>query len=293
MPEKIAKIADLYMHDPEKIEIIANNPTTEKIKQVYYPVEEASKFELLRRVIYAERPDSCMVFCHTREKVEQLFQSMQEHNYNCSALHGGMDQRDRLSTMQSFKRGNFRFLITTDVAARGIDIEDLSLVINYDLPFEKEKYVHRIGRTGRIGHEGKAVSFVSMDENKMFHAIEAYVNYKIPAGESLPMEALGQDEASFQQIVSARPKPKGDSSATLNRDIMKLRINAGKKKKMRPSDILGALTHIEGVCAHDIGIIDVQDSCAYIDILDNKGMLVLESLQKLPIKGKNVTVKIV
>ncbi|MEA1962458.1 MAG: DEAD/DEAH box helicase [Bacillota bacterium] len=291
MPEEIQKIGDQYMHDPVKIEIVSNNPTTEKIKQVYYKVEQQEKFELLRKIIYTQRPDSCLVFCHTREKVEQLLQSMKDEHYSCSGLHGGMEQRERLVAMQSFKRGNFRFLIATDVAARGIDIDDLSLVINYDLPFEKEKYVHRIGRTGRIGNVGMAVSFVSEYEIKMFHAIEDYVNYKIPAGKDLSIEEVEQGKERFGKMLSTRPKVKMDSSAELNKEIMKLRINAGKKKKMRPSDILGALTKIEGVCAHDVGIIDVQDTCSYIEILDNKGPLVQVALQNMQIKGKNVSVK--
>ena len=160
------------MRDPKKIEVASQNPTTERIEQFYYTVEEHDKFDLLNRILYTQRPDLSIVFCDTREKVELLVRQMKAQGHRCRGLHGGMEQRDRLTTMQSFKCGEFPLLIATDIAARGIDIEALSLVINYDMPFEKEKYVHRIGRTGRVDNEGTAITFVSACEHKMLQEIE-------------------------------------------------------------------------------------------------------------------------
>ncbi len=291
MPDAIEKICHQYMRDPKRIEVASQNPTTARIEQFYYTVEEHDKFDLLNLILNSMQPELSLVFCHTREKVDQLVQRMKANRYLCRGLHGGMEQRDRLSIMQRFKNGDFPLLIATDVAARGIDIEALTLVINYDIPFDKEKYVHRIGRTGRIDNEGTAITFVSAGEYKMLQEIEQYVGYEI-AEKALPsaedpilVSALPDDR------LTARSSSKRDRRGELNNEVTKIRINAGRKKNMRPGDILGALTNIECVSASDIGIIDVQDFYSYVEILANKGSLVLEALQEMPIKGKKVNVK--
>ncbi|MEA4924317.1 MAG: DEAD/DEAH box helicase [Syntrophomonadaceae bacterium] len=288
MPDAIEKICSQYMQSPMRIEVASLNPTTDRIEQYYYAVAEDGKFALLNQIIEAQRPDSCMVFCHTRDKVELLWQRMKAQDYRCWGLHGGMEQKDRLATMQRFKNGEFPFLIATDVAARGIDIEELGLVVNYDIPCEKEKYVHRIGRTGRIDNAGVAITFITAGEIKMLREIEDYVGYQIPEKALPSREDLIQKQALGEV---KRSTPQRNRRAELEAEIMKIRINTGKKKKMRPGDILGALTNIEGINADDIGIIDVQDNFAYIDILANKGSLVLDALQTMPIKGKKVNVK--
>jgi len=290
MPDEIEHICNQHMISPARIKIVSENPTTEKIQQFYYEVEEHEKFNLLNKIIYTYTPNSCILFCHTREKVDKLLQLMKAKDYSCIGLHGGMEQRDRLSAMERFKRGEIHFLAATDIAARGIDIEDLSLVINYDLPFEKEKYVHRIGRTGRIGKEGIAITFVSPYEIRFLKEIEEYVNYKIPKQEWPSLEDVEQGKIFFEKTFSTRTSQKIDSSAELNREITKIRINAGKRKKMRPGDILGALCNIEGIRVDDIGIIDIQDNFSYVDILADKGSLVLEALQDVQVKGRKVNV---
>ncbi len=291
MPAAIEQLCEQYMRTPWRIEVASQNPTTERIEQFYYAVEEDKKLALLRRILNIRRPELTMVFCPTREKVDLLVRQMKVQGYYCRGLHGGMEQRDRLATMESFKNGEFPLLIATDVAARGIDIEALSLVINYDLPFEKEKYVHRIGRTGRIENEGTAITFVSAGEMKMLQEIEAYVGYPIPEKELPSDTEAAQGKALFANELFARPTPRRDRREELNKEVTKIRINIGKKKNMRPGDILGALTSIECVKSSDIGIIDVQDHFSYVDILANKGSLVLEALQDMPIKGKKVKVK--
>ncbi len=291
MPDAIEEICLQYMRNPERIEAASNNPTTSRIEQFYYAVEEDGKFDCLKQIIDNQSPDACIVFCHTREKVEQLCHRMKAQGYNCWDLHGGMEQRDRLAAMQSFKNGEFPFLIATDVAGRGIDIEELSLVVNYDIPFEKEKYVHRIGRTGRIDNAGVAITLVSPNEMKMLHEIEDYVGYKIREKTLPSPDEIIQSRALLHAENALRPMPTRDRLAKLNTGIMKIRISAGRKKKMRPGDILGAISSIDCISAGDIGIIDVQDNFTYVDILANKGNLVLEALQTMPIKGKKVTVK--
>lgn len=291
IPEKIEEICKQYMINPVKIEVNSEEPTTEKIRQVYYQVEENVKFNLLNKIIYTESLDSCILFCNTREKVESLFEKMKREEYFCGALHGGMEQRDRLNTIQRFKRGEFHFLIATDVMARGIHIEEISHVINYDIPMDNESYIHRIGRTGRAGNEGTAITFVTQHELRILNEIEEYVQYKIPKQEIPSQEEVQKGKLVFGNKIKTKPKAKIDKSVKLNKEITRIQINAGKKLRMRPGDILGAISNIEGVSAEDIGIIDVHDTCSYVEILGEKGDFVLEALQDKMIKGKKHTVK--
>lgn len=291
MPEQIEELSNKYMANPTTIQIQAKTVTREKIKQVYYQVEDDKKFNLLNKLIYTERPDSCILFCRTKDNVGTLAQKMKNRGYSANALHGGMLQKDRIDTINNFKRGQFTFLVATDVTARGIDVEDITHVINYDIPLENESYVHRIGRTGRAGREGTAITFVNPYEHRFLNDIEEYVGYKIERAEIPSNEEVEKGRKLFEEKSKARPKLKADKSADLNKGIMKIYIGAGKKKKIRPGDIVGTITSIEGITADDIGIIDVQDNVSYVDILDGKGKKVLEALQHKTIKGKTVKVQ--
>jgi len=291
MPDEIATICEKYMIHPMKIEVESENPTGEQIQQGYYEVAEDNKFDFVTKIIYSSRPASCILFCNTREKVDTLFEKMEREGFVCGNLHGGMEQRDRLNTIQSFKRGKFPFLIATDVVARGIHIDDISLVINYDIPLDNQGYVHRIGRTGRAGHKGAAISLVTTDELKIFQDIEDYVQYKIPRQEEPTIEEVTMGKKIFDNNSKIRPVLKVDKSQELNREITRIRINAGKKTKMRPGDILGAMSSIDGVSGADIGVIDVQDTCSYVEILGDKGDLVMNALQQTAIKGKIHSIK--
>lgn len=289
--EEIEYLCEKYMKNPDKIEITPEVSTNSKINQVLYDINENKKFDLLTKLIYLESPDSCIIFCGTKDKVGVVASRMKEKGFDANALHGGMLQGERLDIMKQFKRGEFRFLVATDVAARGIDIENLSLIINYDVPVENESYVHRIGRTGRAGTKGKAVTFLSPEEQRYLTEIEEYIGQKIPR-KMLPNEAeVKEAKAAFSKNSAARPKIKKDKGDLLNKDIAKIYLNAGKKKKVRAGDIVGAITSIEGINPEDIGIIDIQDNCSFVDILGGKGDIVLKSLQTKTIKGKSLRVE--
>jgi ATP-dependent RNA helicase DeaD len=292
MEEKIERLCSKYMINPVKIEITPESLTSEKINQVLYEVESSKKLTVLQKILYVENPDSCIIFCSTKDSVDRLTADMKDRGYTCQALHGGLEQRDRLDIMKSFKRGEFRFLVATDVAARGIDVESLSHIINYDVPVEKESYVHRIGRTGRAGSSGKAITFADPREYRILGEIEEYIGYKIPIGEEPYKEEVDRAKKAFEEKNNRKPELKADKGTNLNKQITKLYIGAGKKKKLRAGDIVGAITSIKGVSADDIGIIDVLDYVTYVDILDGKGKLVLDSLKNTTIKGKLVKVEI-
>lgn len=286
MPKDIETLCNKYMKEPIRVEIEEQNSTAERVHQERYDVERVNKINLLRDITIVENPDSCIIFCNTKQKVDEVYNKLSLLKYSCDEIHGGMEQRDRLRVMDNFKRGYFRYLIATDVAARGIDIDNISLVINYDIPQDGETYVHRIGRTGRIGRDGKAITFITKDESKYLDAINQYIGKEIALKEIPDKDTVNDLKQEFSEKIVSAPEIKEAKGVQLNKEIMKLHINAGKKTKMRPVDIVGTLCNLKGMTAADIGIINILDVSTFVEILNNKGDLVFKELQKTPIKGR-------
>lgn len=286
MPKDIKKLCDKYMQDPIHIEIEEENKAVDNISQERYNVNEIDKVKLLKDITIIENPDSCIIFCNTKLKVDEVYLELSKLQYACRKLHGGMEQEDRLRIMNGFKKGYFRYLVATDVAARGIDIDDISLVINYDIPEDKESYVHRIGRTGRIGKMGRAITFVTQNENRFLNDIEKFIGKEILLREKPEVEAVNNAKEDFNEKMNTRPELKEAKGAELSKEIMKLHINAGKKTKMRAMDIVGTLCSIEGMTKEDIGIINIADISTFVEILNNKGDMVFKKLQETSIKGR-------
>ncbi|MEI4801610.1 DEAD/DEAH box helicase [Bacillus sp. FJAT-51639] len=290
LPEDVENLSRTYMESPINIEIQASGITTDKIEHSLLEVREEEKFSLLKDITTIENPDSCIIFCRTQENVDDVFRQLNRSGYPCDKIHGGMVQEDRFAVMNDFKRGKFRYLVATDVAARGIDIENITHVINYDIPLEKESYVHRTGRTGRAGKSGKAITFVTPYEERFLTEIEAYIGFEIVKIDAPSKEAVITRKAAFEEKINAKPIVKKDKSASLNKGIMKLYFNGGKKKKIRAVDFVGTIAKIPGVTADDIGIITIQDNVSYVDILNGKGPLVLKAMKNTTIKGKQLKV---
>lgn len=290
LPQDIEKLSRQYMQNPEHIEIKAAGLTTRNIEHAVIQVREENKFSLLKDVLMTENPDSCIIFCRTKEHVNQLTDELDDLGYPCDKIHGGMIQEDRFDVMNEFKRGEYRYLVATDVAARGIDIENISLVINYDLPLEKESYVHRTGRTGRAGNKGKAISFVTAFEKRFLADIEEYIGFEIQKIEAPSQEEVARKKSEFLAKMNDRPESKKDKSEELNKDIMKLYFNGGKKKKIRAVDFVGTIAKIDGVSADDIGIITIMDNASYVEILNGKGPHVLKVMKNTTVKGKMLKV---
>ncbi|UYZ37977.1 DEAD/DEAH box helicase [Clostridium beijerinckii] len=290
MPKDIETLCNKYMKDPIHIEIEEKNKSADNICQERYNVNESNKIELLRDITILENPDSCMIFCNTKQKVDEVYKELAKLQYDCRKIHGGMEQSDRLRVMNNFKLGYFRYLIATDVAARGIDIDNITHVINYDIPEDKESYVHRIGRTGRAGKMGKAITFVTQNESKFLNDIHEYIGKEILLKERPKVETVNNLKEEFDLKMNTRPEIKETKGAKLSKEIMKLHINAGKKTKMRAVDVVGTLCNIEGMTKDDIGIINIVDISTFVEILNNKGEWVFQQLQKTPIKGRLRTV---
>ncbi|MBZ6004348.1 DEAD/DEAH box helicase [Paraclostridium bifermentans] len=286
MPDDINRLSKKYMKNHVTIEIEAKTLTVDRIQQDGYNIEETGKLNLLKDVTTIENPDSCVIFCNTQVKVESLYNELRKLKYPCDKIHGGMEQDERIKVMNNFKKGYFRYLIATDVAARGIDIDNITHVINYDVPVLRENYVHRIGRTGRAGKEGRSITFVmKSDERRMFE-IYSYTGKELTMKMKPSKRLVMSLKPEFDKKLEQRQKVKEDKGANLSQEIMKIHINAGKKTKMRPVDIVGTLCSIEGMKAEDIGVISVLDISTYVEILNNKGEMVLKALQTKNIKGR-------
>ena len=286
MPADIETLCNKYMKDPLHIEVEEENSTADRIYQERYNVDEIDKIKLLRDIMIVENPDSCMIFCNTKQKVDEVCYELANLKYTCDKIHGGMEQRDRLGVMHDFKKGLFRYLVATDVAARGIDIDNITLVINYDVPQDAESYVHRIGRTGRIDNIGRAITFVTQNENRFLNDIHQYIGKEILLKARPEIDTVNNSKQEFIKKMNTTPEIKETKGAQLSKEIMRLHINAGKKTKMRPVDIVGTLCRIKGMTAEDIGIINVVDVSTFVEILNSKGELVFQELQKTPIKGR-------
>ena len=281
---EIRELTDEFISEVVLVMQEAKEEQAPAITEKIYFTGQESKYDTFLDVLMDENPQSCMIFCGTREMTNVLFQKLRRKQIFCGMLHGDMEQRERLKTVDAFRRGGFRFLIATDVAARGIDFEEISHVVNYDFPTGKETYVHRIGRTGRNGISGTAVSLVTENDQRMLKQVETYLGRELPVTEP-PVIGDEKERAfwKFQRIKAERKPEKGEA---LNEGITRLSIGGGRKSKMQAGDIVGTICSIEGLEASDIGIVDIRDSISYVEILNRKGNQVLDYLQTKPMKGK-------
>jgi ATP-dependent RNA helicase DeaD len=175
MPPRLRTIAERHLRDPERITIAREKTASGKlprVRQIAYVVGRAHKAAALQRVLDMESPTSALVFCRTRVEVDTLVETLNAHGYRAEALHGGMQQRQREAVLGRFRAGKADLLIATDVAARGLDIQQLSHVFNYDVPSDPDAYIHRIGRTGRAGREGTAITLAEPREHRLLRSIE-------------------------------------------------------------------------------------------------------------------------
>jgi ATP-dependent RNA helicase DeaD len=209
LPPRISAIAGRHLHDPAQVRI-AREPleagTVPKVRQTAYVVPRAYKVEALGRVLDMEQPTSALVFCRTRTEVDELMETLNARGYRAEALHGGMSQEQRERVLKRFRAGAADLLVATDVAARGLDIEHLSHVVNYDVPSAPEAYVHRIGRTGRAGREGVAITLVEPRAHRSLRNIEHVTKQKIevatiPTVADLRARRLELTRASLQESL--------------------------------------------------------------------------------------------
>ena len=291
--DNINIVCDKYMKNPEMIDIKIDDIQVKKqISEYFIKVENESRYDTLKDIIYSECPNSTIVFANTRDKVDEIYKNMKKDKFLVGAIHGEMSQDKRLFIIKDFKDYKFNILVSSDITSRGIHIDDVSLVINYEVPRDKENYVHRIGRTGRVDKLGKAITLVSSNEEKYLTDIKEYTGNEIEEINNIDKNKVNNGKEELNKLQKNILKNKKDNKKEKsNEEITRIYLNAGKKKKIRVIDIVGALSNIEGIENEDIGVIEVKDICSYVDILNYKGSKFLENNKEITIKKKLVKVK--
>ncbi|NTU77002.1 MAG: DEAD/DEAH box helicase [Alphaproteobacteria bacterium] len=213
MPPEIRKLADRFLKNPKSISVAPPATTAANVSQILIDLpsgDDWQKREALRLLLKRENVQNAFIFCNRKRDVALLHKSLQKHGFNAGALHGDLDQSTRTATLDSFRNNAITFLVCSDVAARGLDIADVSHVFNFDVPFNAEDYVHRIGRTGRAGKNGAAYTFVTPDDAKLVAAIETLIKLKIPRE---VLADLPEPSASLSKRPPRAKKPHGAKRA--------------------------------------------------------------------------------
>ena len=291
--DNINSVCEKYMKNIVRIEIKDEDKYIKKqISEFFINSEEENKYDLLKSIIYKECPHSVIVFANTRDKVDEIYKSMKKDKFTVGVIHGDMSQDKRLFIIKDFKENKFNILVSSDITSRGIHVDDVSLVINYEVPRDKENYVHRIGRTGRVDKLGKAITIVSNKEEKYLREIEEYTKNQIEEISSIDEREVSEGRDKFKILQENLLKNrKSNINRKENQEVTKIYLNVGKKKKIRVIDIVGAFSNIEGINNEDIGVIEVKDTCSYVDILNYKGENFLKNNKTIIIKKKQVKVK--
>ena len=263
-PKDIEAISERIAKNAERITIAAE-PKQVNIDQHLYTLKGQSRADATAQLLKTFQPHNAMVFCNTKKETAELAEQLNDQGIVAVALHGDLDQKSRDQTLTLFANESARVLTATDVAARGIDIPALAWVINYQLPRDPEVYVHRIGRTGRAGESGHTSTLIEPKEHYKLERLQSLL--EVPEPEPLP-EASSLDE-DF-------PPPAKQT----------LQIDGGKKSKLRPGDILGALTNDKRIQGSQIGKIHIFDFCAYVAVEPEISKLALDKLNGGKLKGK-------
>ncbi len=268
-PEAIRAIGNDMLREPLEV-TVGEHAGQAMVEQRFYEIEPAKKSPLLAALLLEFRPESCVVFCNTRRDTDEVAGSLEHYGFTALALHGDMEQRDRDEVLVRFANRSCSVLVASDVAARGLDVEDLAMVVNYELPTDPDVYVHRSGRTGRAGKGGIVLSLASPREVSR-------------------ADVLAQRQGTRLRWERATPLA-GKASNVPPAAMATLRIDAGKTDKLRPGDIVGALTGDAGLPVEAIGKIDVFATRSYVAIARARAGVALTRLREGRIKGRKFRV---
>ena len=266
-PDQIKKMCRSIQRDPVTVTVEAEHKAG-VIEQVFYEVKKHERNNTLLALFEHYKPDTTLVFCHTKKQCDEVARFLSGRGIEALAIHGDLEQRERDQVLVKFSNNSCAVLVATDVAARGLDIKSLAAVINYELPRDPEIYVHRIGRTGRAGEKGIALSIFTVSEVYRVNSIEQYL--KNPC------------------ICDVYESLDRDPDYSLESPMVTIQLDAGRKNKMRPGDILGALTGEAGLAGSQIGKIDIFDMSSYVAIERTAVRQALNYMADGRVKGRNV-----
>ncbi|HYW06105.1 MAG TPA: DEAD/DEAH box helicase [Longimicrobium sp.] len=371
-PPRIAQLANRHMTDATRITVRAPRLETPLVRQVAYVVPRSHKLEALARILDVEAPTSAIIFCRTRNEVDELNEALSVRGYRPEALHGGLNQAQRDRVMKRFRDGTADLLIATDVAARGLDVEHVSHVVNYDIPQTPEVYVHRIGRTGRAGREGVAITLAQPREQFLLRGIERVVGQPIPLARvptvadlrarrvellrTAILETIQEDEYDLYreavlplaeqfdpiEIAAAAAKlaadatrgeepeneveipqwenrparPRDDTRGPRGRrdhfeggdggrdigprrppsrgrggEMTRLFIGVGRRRGIRPGDIVGAIVGEAKIPSEGIGAIEIADQFTLVEVAESMADDVLNAMRNATLKGRPFNIR--
>ncbi len=267
-PRAIEAIAKRVLKNPEMVKV-EEEQAKSTIKQYFYKMDNnKQRYPTLKLLLLKFTPQSCVVFCNTKVETQQVCDDLADEGFSAVSLHGDLEQRDRERTLIHFSNKSASILVATDVAARGLDIDDMDMVINYHLAHDTQTHVHRVGRTGRAGKKGIACS--------IYGEAEAFKIAQI--GEHYERDITPEQMPPFNLLDKPPYRP----------EMVTLMIDSGKKQKVRAGDILGALTGKDGVAGRQVGKINVLDNVAFVAVERNSSKPALRKLTEGNIKGRKI-----
>ncbi|WP_260496139.1 ATP-dependent RNA helicase DbpA [Pseudomonas sp. J452] len=269
-PTGIKQLSATFMRDPQQVKVEALHDDAQ-IEQRFYEIAPEQRMDAVLKLLHSYRPESCVAFCFTKQQCQELVDHLTANGISAAALNGDLEQRDRDQVLAMFANRSLSVLVATDVAARGLDIDALDMVINVELARDSEIHIHRVGRTGRAGAKGMAMSLVAPAEGHRAQAIE-----------TLQKSPLNWHPLSSLKVQSGEP---------LQPPMVTLCIGAGRKEKLRPGDILGALTGEAGLPGAKIGKIALFDYQAFVAVERDVAKLALKRLSEGKIKGRSLRVR--
>ncbi len=268
-PDSVRAVSRRLQKQPLEV-TVDTAVTSAQVEQTFFEVDPLRRLDALAHLLSVHRPESALVFCHTRKDAQEVETQLAQRGFSVLALHGDIEQRERDEVLVRFANGSCRVLVATDVAARGLDIKDLAAVISYELPLDADVHVHRVGRTGRAGAGGVALHLYSSRERSRLAAVEQRLGVKLVL-EKLP-----------NTLIADRPVPAG---------VVTLCVDGGRRDKLRPGDLLGALTGDAGIDKEAVGKISTFDTRTYFAIDKQVAKVALKRLREGKIKGKNFRVR--
>lgn len=333
MPDQIKRLAKRYMKaDAKHIAIKKTSMTVSKITQAFFEVSHKSRFEALCRILDFDTPACGIIFCKTKKGVDELVEGMQSRGYVVEGMHGDMSQAHRLRTLKKFKEGSLNFLIATDVAARGIDVEGITHVINYDLPQDVESYVHRIGRTGRANREGTAYSLVSPKEFSMLKQIKSVTKsdiarHAIPTvndifasksksivtsvtntindadySKFIPVATELSEKYNAVEVIAALIKSKfndelletytSDVLAAPKSEDIRLFLSIGRRDGINPKSLVTFIKDTARVKASAIGDIDILENFSFVNVTPDIKDKVLDKCIGLKLNKRKINIEV-
>ncbi len=270
-PAEIHTIANRIMQSPVTVKVEATHDNS-TIEQVIYQLDNsASRIEAVKNILLEQRPNSAVIFCNTKRETQEIATELANIGLSALALNGDLEQRQRDQILVQFANKSTSVLVATDVAARGLDIDALDIVINYQIARELDVHTHRIGRTGRAGSHGKAYTVIFEKENYKLRALEEYMDQTL--------------------TISPLPVSNKLDNTPYKPPMVTLQIDGGKKQKVRPGDILGALTGKGGIDGNNVGKIAIFDNCAYVAVSRKMATDALHKIEGGKLKGRSFRVR--